>query len=316
MKRKILAIVALAALAGCQTAEDKAKKEDEITRVLMIGNSFSISCMTHLPKIAADCGEKLDLCSLYIGGCSLEKHVKNVRKELAEETKGEKGAYRYDRSTCGEPTVTLKNVRLTDALKIAQWDVVTIQQASHLSWKSKSYEPWGDELIATIRRLAPQAKIVVHQTWSYTPFDARLRKWNLTQDQMFDFLSDAYGAFAKKRGLEVIPFGLAVQAWRRALPVKYTDHSFGGDVVGGRCQKEEDRFKRNADLSWSPNSDTFHLNEKGEYFQALVWAKCLLGVDLDDFEDRPVCVTEDEDKLMRRIAKSVAKKEKKEEEEK
>ena len=202
---------------------------------------------------------------------------------------------------------TLKNAKLTDTLKAAKWDVVTIQQASDKSWKPSSYEPWGDELIATIRRFAPQAKIVVQETWSYTPFDKRLASWKIGPDEMYEKLSKAYRGFAKKRGLDVIPTGDAVQAWRRDLPVRYTDHSFGGDVVGGRNQKEEDHFKRNPDMTWSPNSDVSHLNEKGECLQALVWAKCLLKADVDKFKDRPDCVTEQEDKLMHEIAKELGK---------
>ena len=44
-------------------------------KVLTIGNSFSICLLKQLPQCAAsmpDC--KLDLCSLFIGGCSLERH--------------------------------------------------------------------------------------------------------------------------------------------------------------------------------------------------------------------------------------------------
>ena len=301
-----LAAAALVAVAGCRTPEEKSV-EDETVKVLMIGNSFSISCLTYLPKVAADCGVKLDLCSLYIGGCPIERHVTNARKELAEDTKGEKGAYLYGRVKRNGPWQTIKNARLTDTLKAAKWDIVTIQQASHLSWQPASYEPWGDELVKTVRELAPQAKVVVHETWSYTPFDKRLKKWKISADEMYAKLAAAYRGFAEKRGFDVIPMGDAVQAWRQRLPVKYTDRSFGGDVVGGGRQKPEDQFKRNADMTWSCNSDPFHLNAKGEYLQALVWAAKLLDADLGALTSHPACVTDDEAKLMREIAQEVAK---------
>lgn len=96
--------------------------------------------------------------------------------------------------------------------------------------------------------------------------------------------------------------GTAVQEWRKRLPVEYTEKSFGGDVVGGRNQSDEDDFKRRADGVWEPNSDVFHLNEKGEYLQALVWASKLFGVDLMELEYKPDIVTESEAKLMREIA--------------
>lgn len=76
----ILSVVA--AFAGCQTEK---KADDGVTRVLMIGNSFSISCMTHLPAVAEGCGVPLDLCSLYIPGCSLERHWNNVQSNAVNE---------------------------------------------------------------------------------------------------------------------------------------------------------------------------------------------------------------------------------------
>ena len=295
----MLLAVSMAAVSLMAHAADAAEEKDDVVKVLMIGNSFSISCLTYLPQLAADCDVKLDLASLYIGGCSLEAHVKNARTERKDPSAA--GKYLYSRVTLNGPRKTISNARLTDALAKTKWNVVTIQQASHLSWKPSSYEPWGDDLVAIVRKLAPQAKIVVQETWSYTPFDGRLKKWNMTADEMYAKLAKAYRGFAAKRGFDVIPTGDAVQAWRRELPVQYTDHSFGGDVVGGRRQKESDQFKRNADLTWSLNSDGFHLNEKGEYLQALVWAKFVLKVDISEPETNPACVTIGEDKLMRRI---------------
>ena len=298
-----LLLTAACFLAGCQTAEPEG--DPSHLKVLMIGNSFSISCLTHLPQVAADGGQKLDLGSLYIGGCSLERHATNVVAELRDEKA--KGAYRYDRVIDNRTRRIVRDARLTDVLKGVKWDVVTIQQASHLSWKRESYHPWGDDLVKTVRTLAPQAKIVVQETWSYTPFDKRLAQWKISADEMAARAETSYSDFATGHGFETIRMGRAVQAWRKRLPVAYGAHSFGGDVVGGRSQKPEDQFKRNPDLTWSVNSDTFHLNEKGEYLQALVWAAALWDADLEGLSSHPVCVTDDEARLMRQIAKEVAK---------
>ena len=54
-----------------------------------------------------------------------------------------------------------------------------------------------------------------------------------------------------------------------------------------------------------PNGDVFHLNERGEYFQALVWAAKLFDVDLSELDYRPDFVTEAEAKLMREIAQEL-----------
>ena len=286
-------LVLSAALAGCSTSKEQ---EERGTKVLMIGNSFSICLLQHLPQVAADRGVELDLASLYIGGCSLKRHWENVEKDGDEDFR----PYKFGRNRFGKYTQGKANV--CEALRMAKWDIVTIQQASHESWRPESYHPFGDKLIAKIRELAPQAKIVVQETWSYTPWDPRLAQWKMDQDEMYEKLHAAYGAFAKEKGLSVIPFGTAVQEWRRRLPVKYAENSFGGDVVGGGNQDERDHFKRGADGKWVPNCDVFHLGRRGTYFQALVWAKSLFGVDLTDLKYKPDFVSDSDAKLMREIA--------------
>ncbi len=299
-KLSMFLLASSAFFAACATGHDV---EPEPLKVLMIGNSFSISCLTHLPQIAADCSKRLDIGSLYIGGCSLERHATNVTNEQ----NGMEGTYRYDRVVCNGRKTTKQKMRLTDALRSARWDVVTIQQASHLSWKKESYHPWGDLLVATVCQLAPQAKIMMQQTWSYTPFATQLSKWNITQDEMYARLAEAYGDFAGAYGFDAIRMGMAVQEWRKRLPVAYGEHSFGGDVVGGRHKRPERQFKRGADGKWVVDSDTTHLNEKGEYLQALVWAVKLLNADIERLSTHPDCVTDEEDRLMRRIAREVGR---------
>ena len=42
-------------------------------------------------------------------------------------------------------------------IKAAKWDIVTIQQGSPESWNKAKTQPAADELIAYIRKNAPQA---------------------------------------------------------------------------------------------------------------------------------------------------------------
>ena len=290
---RLSSLVLSAALLGCST--EKAEDEKGV-KVLMIGNSFSICCLKHLPQVAADRGVKLDLASLYIGGCTLEYHWTNVVKAADKEYK----PYLFDRNTMGVKARCKMNI--PEVLAMEKWDIVTIQQGSHESWKPESYHPYGDNLVAKIRELAPQAKIYVQETWSYVPWDGRFKEWGIDQNEMYAKLHDAYGAFAKQHGLAVIPFGTAVQEWRKRLPVKYTENSLGGDVVGGGNQEERDHFKRDKDNNWKINCDPCHLGRKGDYFQALVWARVLFGADLKELKYKPDFVTDSDAKLMREIA--------------
>ena len=297
-KMKTLGVLAVSVLAfaGCRTCCDA--DEDRPLKVLMIGNSFSISNMSQMPTVAQDLGKKLDLASMCIGGCSLERHWSNCTNKTSAFH-----PYYFSRNTCGKCSDAKMNLPM--ALELDQWDVVTIQQCSHLSWKPESYQPYADNLIRLIRKLAPQAKIYVQETWSYTPWDKRLKGWGIDQNEMYAKLKDAYAQLAKKYDLPVIHMGTAVQEWRRRLPVKYTENSFGGDVTGGGSQKPEDQFKRNLANQWEPNCDVFHLNARGTYLQALVWAAKILDADLSKLTYRRSCVTEEEMKLMIEIAEEV-----------
>ena len=300
MKKMLFAAFAALLAAGCRTNPDE---DPATTKVLMIGNSFSISCMRYLPAVALDLGEELDVTSLYIGGCSLERHWGNATTNVLAKP------YRMDRDVRGKRIADGRKTNVLDELMARKYDIVTVQQASHESWRPASYA-CGDKLVAKIRELQPQAKIVVQETWSYTPWDKRLAKWQLTPDTMYAKLAEAYAGFARRNGLEVIRMGRAIQEWRRRLPVKYTDHSFGGDVVGGRFQPAADQFKRTPESKWVPNCDVFHLNERGEFFQALVWAaKLFPKADVKACNVVPEGVSEDDAKLMREIAAGVNNKE-------
>ena len=76
MKTKSLLCAALAATSALLVSAVQAKQ----LKVLMIGNSFSICVLKEMPACAASAGETLDLASLYIGGCPLDRHWENVEK--------------------------------------------------------------------------------------------------------------------------------------------------------------------------------------------------------------------------------------------
>src|SRR5574344_2429429 len=101
MTKKLISLAATCALAFTAAAAADAEAAagqpgvDRPLKVLMIGNSFSVCVLKQMPQIAADLGRKLDLCSLYIGGCSLERHAKNLSSTNA--------AYGVTWHYCGTP---------------------------------------------------------------------------------------------------------------------------------------------------------------------------------------------------------------------
>ena len=252
MKKILFSLSAIVAGLFCFAADGENQSSAEGLKVLMIGNSFSICNLWQMPQVAESMGKKLDLASLYIGGCSLERHWRNVETAATNATFK---PYRFDRIIDGKHVVEKGTANIPDALALDKWDVVTIQQASHFSWDPATYHPWGDNLVAKIRELAPQAKILVQETWSYPPWDRRLKKFGFDQVEMYARLRDAYAAFAVKYGFEVIPVGTAAE--------------FAPD--------------RNT-LFTKPD---FHFNRTGEYLQGLVWTAKLFGVDVRKCAYRP-----------------------------
>ena len=241
----------LAAAGMCGSAAPGEVQPERPFKVLMIGNSFSICNLRQMPQVAASMGLGLDLASLYIGGCSLERHWSNV----IAATNASFRPYRFDRTTEGRKVVVKGKANIPDALVLDKWDIVTIQQASHFSWRPETYHPFGDRLVAKIRELAPQAKIVVQETWSYPPWDRRLRKFGFDQAEMYSRLNGAYAAFAAKHGLDVIPVGTAAE------------------------------FVPNRDALFT--KPDFHFNREGEYLQGLAFTARLFGVDVRRCPYRP-----------------------------
>lgn len=262
-------------------------------KVLMIGNSYSLSVLREMPNVCADLGLGLDLCEMFIPGCSLARHATNLNA-VAERPYLVKGSYASGKGPIGG---NQGNIR--ELLAAERWDVVTLQQASHESWKPESYEPYGTELLAAIRELAPQARVCVQQTWSYTSVSGRLVMWKMDPESMFGKVAAACDGFAKRHGLDVIRMGEAVQRYRRERPVVFETAVWNPeDVVGKKIVVKRSKS------DWHAEGDCIHLNDRGEFLQGLVWTAKLFGVDVTKSTYVPKCLADrpDEAALMRKIA--------------
>jgi hypothetical protein len=261
-------------------------------KVLMIGNSFSNSLFAYLPKmVEASKKHKLKLGNAYIGGCTIERHCQNID---AEKTKPDFKPYSF--AVTGEKS---RKEKLSVMLKAEKWDIVTIQQGSrHSPYKDKTQE-LSKKLIAFVRQYAPQAEIIVHQTWAYRADHNWFTGKNpqLTRQKMHDMLTANYTELAQNNKFRMIPVGNAVQLFREKLPVKevkYTSADLqklvrpqtmdvtGGDVVGSMHWRKDRKDPKKIVLG----NDRIHLNYKGQYLQACVWYMVLFdetasGIKLD-----------------------------------
>lgn len=262
-------------------------------KILAVGNSFSISAGRLMPSFALADGNGIKFTSACIGGCSLERHCQELEKSEADPNSR---PYDYTIWHIANGRVRLEWVSekrggtLIDMFKDDVYDVITIQQASHFSWKPETYQPFADTLIARLRAEQPQAKILVQQTWSYRCQDGRLQpgsEWGIDQTEMYNRLDAAYRKLADQYGFQRIPTGTAVQIARAKFPIKYQVvskeelatyrwpdlPSQAGDVVGAMHWGKDPEGKRVIGM------DNIHLNTRGEYLQAAVWYGAIYGVD-------------------------------------
>ncbi len=278
-------------------------------RVLVIGNSFSRSLIRELPGVmAAQNRYSLDLTDMYIGGCSLERHVNEYEAAVADP---EHKPYRIDRIAPGgirEPDY-LSN--LPEMLAPGSvYDLVTIQQASPYSFRPDSWAPWSDRLVAVVRKALPEAKIVIQQTWSYRPDSPRFADWGIDSAMMFKYLREVYLERSRHYGFEVIPTGDAVETFRRRYGFRFAGFDPArvarikypqlppddGDIVGSYRWKEDENGVPVLTL------DAIHLNGAGQYLQACVWFGALFGADVREIRYVPEHLSAQKAALLRECA--------------
>jgi len=168
--------------------------------VLAIGNSFSQDATRYLSDIAHAQGETLNVVNLYIGGCSLERHFRNMKS----------GERAYTLEFNGKSTGF--SISLKEALigRSREWDVITIQQASHESFKKECYQPYLHALVLYIREYCPKAKLYLHETWGYAEGSDKLLSYypNGKAEEMFGDAIRCYREAAKEEAFDgLIPSG-------------------------------------------------------------------------------------------------------------
>ena len=235
--------------------------------VLSIGNSFSQDAQRYLYGIARAAGVTLHTFNLYIGGCPLSRHHRNM---LSEEK-----AYTLEMNGIS----TGFQMSMKEALLSRDWDYITLQQVSNQSPKYDTYQPYLEYLVAYIRQLAPKAKLLIHETWGYEDGSYRLTEEMKYESYgaMLSDIRDAYERAAKDSASEfIIPSGEVLAG-----------------LIAEGIKVHRDTFHLSLGI--------------GRYAVGLTWFKMLTGKDILDntFSDFDVPVTEKEINLAKRIATEV-----------
>ena len=213
--------------------------QQKTVRILAIGNSFSQDAVEqYLHELAEAEGISTIIGNMFIGGCSLERHVKNARDNAP--------AYAYRKIGTDGKKREKGKMSLETVLADEDWDYVSLQQASPFSGMYETYEASLPELIEYVKaRLPKKTKLMLHQTWAYasTSRHSGFKNYNCNQLTMYQAIADAVKKAAKANKIKiVIPSGTAIQNART---------SFIGDHL---------------------NRDGYHLDVKiGRYTAACTW---------------------------------------------
>lgn len=175
-------------------------------KILSIGNSFSDDAQRYLRAIAASEGVEIETLNLCIGGCSLETHASHVKDGARAYL------YHYNGDVNCDELITLE-----EGIAMREWDVVTLQQVSVLSFKKESYYPYVHEVVEYVRKKLPKAKIYIHETWAYE--HGSPRSFEITDGRgagyMLEGLREAYRLAKQEIGAEgIIPSGELMELLR------------------------------------------------------------------------------------------------------
>lgn len=267
LKKLFLAVAAFAAMSVIAGARESLASKDTV-RILSIGNSFSVDAVEqNLWDLGHEDGRVLIIGNMYIGGCSLARHLRNIKGDIAD--------YSYRKIVDGVKTQT-KAMTLDKAISDEKWDVVSVQQASPYSGIYATLEKDLPPVASYVREKAPQAELVFHMTWAYAKNSTHSAFVNYRFDQgrMYWSIVDASRRAARLVKIHtVIPAGTAIQNARTSVI---------GDTM---------------------NRDGYHLQlTYGRYTAALTWYAELFGRDVRGMKYAPEGISDQYRDICQRAA--------------
>lgn len=253
-----------------------AARQDGQLKILAIGNSFSEDGIeNYLYELAQASNKQIIIGNLYIGGASLELHVKNAIKDAA--------TYDYRKIGLDGKKLKRKAVSIAEALAEEDWDYISFQQASSLSGQYDLIMQSLPELMKYVReRVAPKTQFVFHQTWAYQQDSKHAGFANYDRDQLKMYTAIAATSkqlFKAEDFKYLIPAGTAIQ--------------------NARTSSIGDYFTR----------DGYHLQlDYGRFTAACTWYEKLFKLDVRKNSYKPDLVTAAQAKIAKEAAHQACKK--------
>ncbi len=262
--KKLISATASAALTACVVLSSCAAPTPPVPtslKILFIGNSFAVDTMEHVADIAANAGvEDIKLNVLYIGGCSINRHYRNITDDLR--------IYELFENV-GNGWTSTAGKGITPTVESDDWDVIAIQHGTADGSRYAEEDSYRNlpALVQKIRAIAPEhAKIVFNMTW----------------------VGDA------NSHEEMIAFGNNQQAYYRAvaaLTEKTVVPVEGIDIVSptGTAIQNARAMKLGVPLT----RDKYHLSlALGRYIAGLTFFKAVTGTDISYIDWAPTVTDE------------------------
>ena len=235
-----------------EVVDDTPWDDDGVLKILTVGNSFSVDSMEYVYQIAKANGvAEIELGNLYIGSCTIYKHLTNA--------KNDNSAYTYYTNSTGTWTST-EEYKLSTAVASENWDFISFQQSSTYSGQADTYDDLN-KLIDVVKPLCTNKKVsfVWHMTWAYQGGSTHSGFANYNNDQttMYNAIVSATQSkiVTNDNISKIVPNGTAIQNART---------SYLGDTL---------------------TRDGYHLSfNQGRIIASLTMLSSLIDVDLENID--------------------------------
>jgi len=229
-------------------------KKDEPFKILAITSSFGLNTTEYLYDIATAEGHTdVIVARLYIGACTLKKHVAKANDNSP--------AYTYYKKEATGDWVIKEKVTMLEGLKDEDWDIIFLQNSAAESGQVETYQDYIPQLISHVKANIsnPDAKFIWNMTWAYQADSMQdVFRDEFKADQMYMYQKIVDAVKEKVVPLDdisvIIPTGTAIQNMRTT----YLGDNF--------------------------TQDTYHLNAYGSVIAGCTLYAAITGGPLDGIE--------------------------------
>lgn len=271
-------------------------------RLFVVGNSFSNNATRFLPELAKEGGHELILGRAQTGGCSFARHWNAVEAWLANPD---------------DPKAKIYGGKsLHEHMGQRTWDVITFQQYSLHSSDVTTYRPYAPKLYAHLRKLQPQAEILLHQTWAYRADAAKFGQTApgrsaANQREMWETSRAAYWEIARELKTRIIPTGDAFwrvdsdPTWGFKPDATFDEKAAVHPVLPPQTNSLHVGYRWSAQKKLG--KDANHANAAGEYLGALVWYAVLFDESPEKLRFAPPGVAPEFAAHLRKVAAEIVR---------